>query len=118
MSSKIYPVKLEWTSNADRLKLNGWIGQPDISLIGAAIVAFVRRKVGTNFCETQKLQAVQTHKTSHQKSSWHTGYNPSVSTGGPTFETQHWHLSLKYVQCWRQDVNHVVVSYSLIFLFI
>ena len=79
MPSKFCPGKLEWTSNADCLKLNGWFAKPNISFIGGDIVTFVRRKLG-NFCETRKLQRVQTHKTSSQKPSWHTGYNPSVST--------------------------------------
>ena len=42
MPSKIYPRKLEWTSNADRLKLNGWFTKPNKISIGPAIVAFVR----------------------------------------------------------------------------
>ena len=41
MPSKIYPGKLEWTSNADRLKLNGWFTKPNKILICPAIVAFV-----------------------------------------------------------------------------
>ena len=93
MSSKIYPGKLEWTLNADRLKFNGRFAKPNISFIGPAIVAFVRRKLD-NFRKTRKLQLIQTHKTSSQKSSWHTGDKPSVFTCGPTFEAQHWHLSL------------------------
>ena len=42
----------------------------------------------------RKLQKIQTYKTHWQKSSWHTGYNPSVSTCGPTFDPQHWHLRM------------------------
>ena len=42
MPSKIYPGKLEWTSNADCLKLNGWFTKPNKISIGPAIVAFVR----------------------------------------------------------------------------
>ena len=34
--------KLEWTSNANRLKFNGWLVHSNISFIGPAIVAFVR----------------------------------------------------------------------------
>jgi len=59
-----------------------------------SIVAFLRRKLG-DFHETQKLQQDQTHKTQLQLSSWHTGYNPSVSSCGPLYETQRWHLSSK-----------------------
>ena len=42
MPGKIYLRKLEWTSNADQLKFNGWSALIDMHLIGAAIVAFVR----------------------------------------------------------------------------
>jgi len=49
--SKIYLGELEWTSNADRLKLNGRFANPNKSFIGPAIVAVVRRKLG-NFRET------------------------------------------------------------------
>jgi len=41
MSSKIYPGKLKWTLNADRLKFSGRFGQINIIFIGPAIVAFV-----------------------------------------------------------------------------
>ena len=51
MSSKIYPGKLKWKLNADRLKFNRRFGQRNKSFIGPAIVAFVRRKLG-NFRET------------------------------------------------------------------
>ena len=34
MPSQIYPGKLEWTSNADRLKLNGWFAKPNKRFIG------------------------------------------------------------------------------------
>ena len=95
--------------NADRLKFNSQLVQINMNLIGPSIVAFVRRLVG-NFRETRKLQIVETHTTQLQKVSWHTGYNPSVSTCGPTFDPQHWHLSLRGVQCWRGHVYHVVVT--------
>ena len=72
MSSKKIPGKLEWTWNAEHLKFNYWFGQRNISFVGPAIVAFVRRKLG-NFRESQKLQLVQTHKTKLQKASWHMG---------------------------------------------
>ena len=85
MPSQIYLRKLEWTSNADRLKLNDWSVQIDINLIEEAFVAFVRSWLGT-ICETRKLQQIQTHKTHRKKHRWHTGYNPSVSTCGPTFD--------------------------------
>jgi len=42
MTGNFYPKKLEWTSNADRLKFNGRLAQIDMNLIGPAIVAFVR----------------------------------------------------------------------------
>jgi len=104
-----YPKKLEWTLNADPLKFNGRSALMYMNLIEGAIVAFVRSLLG-NFHETRKLQAIQTHKIQLQKASWHTGYNPSVSTCGPTCNPQHWHLSLRGVQCWRYDVHHVVVN--------
>ena len=88
MPSKIYPGELEWTLNAGHLKFNGRFAKPNKSFIAPAIAAFVRRKLG-NFREMRKLQAVQTRKTQVQKTSWHTGYNPSMSTCGPTFEAQH-----------------------------
>ena len=109
MPSQIYSRKLEWTSNADRLKFNGWSSISDMSLIGWAIVAFVCSWL-CNFCETRKLQFIHTHKTNTKKSSWHTGYNPSVSTCGPTFDPQHWHLSLRGVQCWRGHVYITLLS--------
>ena len=62
MPSQIYSRKLEWTSNADRLKFEGPLVQIDMNSIEEAIVAFVRSLVG-NFRETRKLQTVQTHKT-------------------------------------------------------
>ena len=117
MPSQIHHKKLERTSNADRLKFNNWLVPIDIDLIGPAMVAFVRSLVG-NFCETRKLQKIQTHKTYHKKSSWHTGYNPSVSTCRPTFDPQHWHLSLRGVQCWHGPVSQVVVRYFQYLLFI
>ena len=43
MPSQIHSKKLEWTSNADRLKFEGPLVQINISFIGWAIVAFVRR---------------------------------------------------------------------------
>ena len=43
MPSQIYPKKLERTSNADRLKFEGRSVGPNISFIGGAIVAFLRR---------------------------------------------------------------------------
>ena len=46
ISNKIYPGKLEWTSNADCLKFNGRFAKPNKSFIGPAIVAFVHRKLG------------------------------------------------------------------------
>jgi len=109
MWGNFYPKKLEQTSNADRLKFNNRSAQINMNLIEEAIVAFVRSLLG-NFRKTRKLQTVQTHKTQLQKVSWHTRYNPSVSTCGPTFNPQHWHLSLRGVQCWRGDVHHVVVN--------
>ena len=109
MSGHFYLKKLERTLNADRLKFNDRLVPIYMDLIGPSIVAFVRSLLG-NFRETQNLQTVQTHKTQLQKSSWHTGYNPSVSTCGPTFNPQHWHLSLRGVQCCRGDVHHVVVN--------
>ena len=92
MPSQMYAEKLEWTSNPDRLNLNGRLAQIHFNLIGRDIVAFLCRKLG-NFCKTQKSEHVQTHKTQLQPSSWHTGYNPSVSTCGPLYETWRWHLS-------------------------
>ena len=65
MPSKIYPGKLEWTSNADRLKLNGCFAKPNISFIGPAIVAFVRRKLG-NFCETKITTRLNTQDFSSE----------------------------------------------------
>jgi len=100
MPSQIHHEKLERTSNADRLKFNDRLVPIDIDLIGPAIVAFVRSLVG-NFRGTRKLQSVETHKTLCKTARWHTGYNPSVSTCGPTFDPQHWHLSLRGDQCWR-----------------
>jgi len=61
MQSQIYPKKLEWTSNADRLKFKGRLAQIHFNLIGRDIVAFLRRKLA-DFRETRKLQHVQTHK--------------------------------------------------------
>ena len=109
MPSQIHHEKLERTSNADRLKFNDRLVPIDIDLIGPAIVAFVRSLVG-NFRETRKLQTVETHKTPCKTARWHTGYNPSVSTCGPTFDPQHWHLSLRGVQCWR---GHVYITLLL-----
>jgi len=40
--SQIHLEKLEWTSNAARLKFKGRCSQSNISFIGGAIVAFVR----------------------------------------------------------------------------
>ena len=94
MSGNFYLRNFEQTSNADRLKFNGPLVPIYMDLIGPSIVAFVRSLLG-NFRKTQKLQTVQTHKTQLQKVSWHTGYNPSVSTCGPAFNPQHWHLFLK-----------------------
>ena len=42
MPSQIHDEKLEWTSNADRLKFKGRCSQSNITFIGGAIVAFVR----------------------------------------------------------------------------
>ena len=42
MPSQIYSEKLEWTSNADRLKFNGRLVQIHFNLIGRDIVAFLR----------------------------------------------------------------------------
>ena len=42
MPSQIHPEKLEWTSNAARLKFKGRLVQININFIGGAIVAFVR----------------------------------------------------------------------------
>jgi len=112
MPSQFYSRKLEWTSNADRLKLNDRSVQINMNLIEEAIVAFVRSWLG-NFCETRKLQTIQTHKTHRKKTRWHTGYNPSVSTCGPTFDPQHWHLSLRGVQCWRDHVYITMLSPAL-----
>ena len=109
MPSQIHREKLERTSNADRLKFNDRLVPIDIDLIGPAIVAFVRSLVG-NFRETRKLQTVETHKTQLKPIRWHTGYNPSVSTCGPTFDPQHWHLSLRGVQCWRGHVYITLLS--------
>ena len=47
MPSQIYPEKLKWTSNANRLKFNGQLAQIHFNLIGRDIVAFVRRKLAT-----------------------------------------------------------------------
>ena len=55
MPSQIYLRKLEWTSNADRLKFNDRSVQIDMNLIEEAIVAFVRSWPG-NFRKTRKLQ--------------------------------------------------------------
>jgi len=109
MSGNFYLRKVEKTLNADQLKFNDRLVPIYMDLIGPSIVAFVRSLLG-NFSETRKLQTVQKHKKRLQKVSWHTGYNPSVSTCGPTFNPQHWHLSLRGVQCWRGDVHHVVVN--------
>ena len=109
MPSQIYSRKLEWTSNADRLKFNDRSVQIDMSLIEEAIVGFVPRWLG-NFCETRKLQYVETHKTTCKKARWYTGYNPSVSTCRPTFDPQHWHLFLRGVQCW---LGHVYITMLL-----
>ena len=117
MPSQIYSRKLEWTSNADRLKFNDRSEVSDMGLIGAAIVAFVRSWLG-NFRETRKLQTVETHKTQLKPIRWHTGYNPSVSTCGPTFDPQHWHLSLRgVVQCWRGHVYITLLSPTSILAF-
>jgi len=72
MPGKFYSRKLERTLNADQLKFNGRLVQIIMNLIGGAIVAFVRSLLG-NFCESRKVQTVQTHKTSHQKNRWHAG---------------------------------------------
>jgi len=61
MPRQIYPQKLEWTSNADRLKFNGRLAQVHFNLVGRNIVAFLRRKLGI-FREIRKLQHIQTHK--------------------------------------------------------
>ena len=42
MPSQFYSRKLEWTSNADRLKFNDRSVQINMNLIEEAIVAFVR----------------------------------------------------------------------------
>jgi len=42
MRGNFYSRKLERTSNADRLKVNGRLVQINLNLIGSAIVAFVR----------------------------------------------------------------------------
>ena len=94
MPSQICSEKLEWISNADRSKFNGRFGKSTWHNWLVSIVAFVRRELG-NFCETRKLQADQTHMTQLKPSRWHTGYNPSVSSCGPLYETQHWYLSFK-----------------------
>ena len=62
MPSQIYSRKLEWTSNADRLKFNDRSVQINMNLIEEAIIGFVRSWLG-NFRETRKLQTVETHKT-------------------------------------------------------
>ena len=54
MPSQIYLRKLEWTSNADRLKFNDRSVQIDMNSIEEAIVAFVRSWLG-NCRETRKL---------------------------------------------------------------
>jgi len=54
MPSQIYAEKLEWTSNANRLKFNGRLAQIHFNLIGPAIVAFLRRKL-SNFRKTRKI---------------------------------------------------------------
>ena len=92
MASQMYPKKLEWTLNADHLKFNGRLAQIHFNLIGRDIVAFVRIKLA-NFCKLRKLQGVQTHKIECQKASWHTGYNPSISSRRPMYKPQLWHLS-------------------------
>jgi len=91
MSGHFYLRKLERILNADRLKFNNQLVPIYMDLIGPSIVASVRSLLG-NFRETQKLQRIQKHKTQLQKVSWHTGYNPSVSTCGPTFNPQRCHL--------------------------
>ena len=116
-TSQIYPEKLEWTSNADQLKFNDRLAKNDTNLIGWAIVAFVRSWLG-NFRETQKLQRIQTHKTRCKKSRWHTGYNPSVSTCGPTFDPQHWHLIERCSMLAWSRLHHVVVTCIEYLLFI
>ena len=52
MPGNFYSKKLEWTSNANRLKFNGWFSQIDMNLIGPAIVAFVRSQLD-NIRETK-----------------------------------------------------------------
>ena len=71
--------------------------QINMNLIGGAIVAFVRSQLG-NFCESRKLQMIQTHKTQCQKSSWHTGQNRFVSTCNPVYKAQLWNLSQRVAQ--------------------
>ena len=94
MWCNFYLKELEWTSNVDWLKFNSRSAQMYMNLIEGAVVAFVRSLLD-NFRETRQLQTVQTHKIQLQKASWHMGYNPSVSTCGPAFNSQHWHLFLE-----------------------
>jgi len=106
MWCNFYLKELEWTSNVDWLKFNSRSAQMYMNLIEGAVVAFVRSLLD-NFCKTQKIQTVQTHKTSSQKDSWHTGYNPSVrSNVQPSALASLWEA----FNAGNGDVHHVVVN--------
>jgi len=108
MPSKFHQKKLEWASDADRLKFNGRVVQINLSWIGQDIVAFVCSSLG-NFCELRKLQTVQTYKIGDKTSSWHRDKAPHLILWRWMYKSQRWHHSESYVHSWANTnfmVNH------------
>ena len=117
MPSQIYPEKLEWTSNADRLKFNGRLAQIHFNLIGQDIVAFLRIKLG-HFCETRKLQLIQTHKIEVNQAVGIRVTTHPFHRADPCMRSSVGTFLRKVPTCRVHPHLHVVVSCLAILLFI
>ena len=53
MSSKIYPKKLEWTSNANQIKFNGRLAQIHLTILIELYCSFCTQIASSFFCETR-----------------------------------------------------------------